>query len=175
MGIFSESKPVRLSPPEQSNLRAFARGDRQTTPRTTVEPFDMGAVEEAFLSEETSAASKRKRSAQRVLRIARFMDDSFTIPVLGRKFGWDNVFGMIPVIGDGIGAAISALLIFEAYRAGVPKSALVRMFARMGLDAAIGSVPVLGDLFDFFFKANRANARTAMQHIVPMLEAEGVA
>ena len=138
--------------------------------------MDVGQLEGGdFLAGGESTGQRRKRSAQRVLRLARFLDDSFTVPIIGRKFGWDVLFGMVPLIGDFISAALSGLLIFEAYRAGVPKAALGRMLVRMSIDAGIGSVPVVGDLFDFFFKANRANARTAMQHILPMLKAEGLA
>ena len=139
--------------------------------------FDSGPVprEEQVLGgihAHDTASAKKKRSAARVLRLANLLDDQFRIPIIGRRFGWDAMLGLIPIVGDFVSAGLSTLLIVEAYRAGVPKSALGRMLGRMGFDAAVGAIPIVGDVFDFFFRANRANAQTALQHIIPLLEKE---
>src|SRR5438105_10969754 len=68
--------------------------------------------------------------------------------------GLDGFIGLIPGIGDMAGAAVSALIIARAMRAGIPKSAVLRMVINVALDSLAGSVPFFGDIFDFAFKSN---------------------
>lgn len=89
-------------------------------------------------------------------RLAWLMDRS--IPVGGGySIGLDPIIGLVPGIGDFIGTAISSMIVFEAYRRGIPKPTVLRMVANVGIDAVLGAVPFLGDLFDFAFKANVKN------------------
>ena len=78
---------------------------------------------------------------------------------LGGKFsiGLDGLLGLIPGFGDVVGGLVSSFIILQAQRAGIPKATLMRMVANVGIDAAVGSIPLLGDLFDFTFKANTRN------------------
>lgn len=86
-----------------------------------------------------------------------YMDRVFHIG--GFRFGLDGVVGLIPGLGDAMGAIAGTVILYRAARAGVPKSALLRMAANIGIDAAIGAIPLIGDVFDFVFKASTINAR----------------
>lgn len=95
-------------------------------------------------------------NAERTIEnIAWLMDRS--IPIGGFRIGLDPVLGLIPGVGDAVSALISTTLIVQAFRAGVPKSTVLRMMVNVGLDAAIGVIPFVGDVFDFAFKANSRN------------------
>jgi hypothetical protein len=72
---------------------------------------------------------------------------------------------LIPGVGDAIGLALSAWLALEARRAGASRALLARMAANVGLDAILGSIPLLGDLFDIGFKANRRNLALLQRHL----------
>ena len=93
----------------------------------------------------------------RLDRFARLLDERFLIPGTGIRIGLDGILGLIPGIGDTLTAAIGLYPLFRARKAGVPFSVIARMAGNLGLDLAVGSIPVLGDIFDVGFKANRRN------------------
>ncbi|HLU07746.1 MAG TPA: DUF4112 domain-containing protein [Woeseiaceae bacterium] len=93
---------------------------------------------------------------RRLKTIAYLMDESIRLPG-GYRIGWDGIIGLVPGIGDVAGLAVSAYIIAESARLGASKSVLLRMSANAAIDAILGAIPVLGDLFDFTFKANRRN------------------
>lgn len=94
----------------------------------------------------------------RVHRLARLMDSSIRLPG-GFRIGVDGLIGLVPVVGDFAAAGVSFYIVAQAARAGVPASALARMVLNVALDAVVGAIPVLGDVFDVAFKANLRNAR----------------
>lgn len=89
--------------------------------------------------------------------IVHYMERVFNVG--GYRFGLDGIIGLLPGAGDAIGGLISAIIIYRAAQAGVPRSALLRMSANVAIDTALGAIPFIGDLFDFAFKANSINAR----------------
>jgi hypothetical protein len=91
-----------------------------------------------------------------VERLAWLMDQSIGLPG-GYRIGVDPIIGLIPGVGDVIGTAVSAAIVFQAHRMGIPKATLMRMVANVGIDAALGAIPFIGDAFDFVFKANAMN------------------
>jgi len=92
--------------------------------------------------------------------LVRLMDDGFRVPGTQLRFGLDALMGLVfPGVGDALGAASTLSLFVLALRRGLPRVVLLRMALNVGADALIGAVPVLGDLFDFGFKANRKNLR----------------
>ncbi|BCA78763.1 DUF4112 domain-containing protein [Desulfuromonas sp. AOP6] len=99
------------------------------------------------------------KSRQRLERLAWYLDSSIKVPGFNARFGVDALIGLIPGIGDTLGALVSGVVISEAARLGAPKSLLVKMAFNVGLDAVVGAVPVLGDLFDFAWKANQRNVQ----------------
>jgi hypothetical protein len=81
-----------------------------------------------------------------------------SVPVgFGKSVGLDGILGLVPGLGDVAGALISTALIVWAWRAGVRKVSVFRMAGNILVDTVIGSVPVLGDLFDFAYKTNTRN------------------
>lgn len=106
----------------------------------------------------------RERLLEQVRRLTRVMDSNFRVPGLGWRFGLDPLLGLVPGAGDAVSVAVSAYLILQARKLGLPKHVLVRMLGNVGLDALVGLVPLLGDVFDFAFKANRRNLRLMERH-----------
>jgi hypothetical protein len=96
---------------------------------------------------------------RRARRVATLLDDAVTIPVINRKIGLDPLVGLLPVSGDVATAVLSLYIVAEAVRSGVPRAVVARMLLNVILDTAVGSVPVVGDVFDVFWKANRRNVR----------------
>lgn len=85
------------------------------------------------------------------------MDSAVKIPGTEISFGLDGIIGLIPGIGDSIGALISSYIIFRARQAGVPRLIISRMVINVVVDTLVGAVPILGDLFDFTWKSNERN------------------
>ena len=95
----------------------------------------------------------------RSLRLARLLDAKYRLPGTRFRFGIDPLLGFLPVIGDSVSLAIGLIIVYDARRLGVRRTVLVRMLVNLGADWLIGSVPLLGNVLDFFMKPNRANAR----------------
>ena len=94
---------------------------------------------------------------ERLDRLADLLDSRFRIPGLGWRFGLDSVLGLVPGVGDVAALGPSAYLIYRGARLGADRRTLARMAANAGVDFVVGGVPLLGDLFDVAFKANRRN------------------
>lgn len=113
----------------------------------------------------TVNTASQLRNLTRIRRISRLMDTAFKIPVLGLKVGWDPVLGLIPGLGDLIATAISAYVIVLAARFGLPRGILAQMVFNIGLEAVVGTVPLVGDLFDAFYKSNVRNLKLLEAHL----------
>lgn len=101
----------------------------------------------------------------RVERLARLLDSAVRIPGTGIRFGADAALNVIPGVGTAATTALSAWIIWEAHRLGVPRATLLRMAANVGVDAAVSAVPVLGWVGDVFLRANLRNLRLLRQHV----------
>jgi len=86
------------------------------------------------------------------------LDSAITIPGTSIRLGLDSIIGLFPAGGDAIGAALSSIIVLTALRQGVPKPVIWRMVGNVAIDTLVGSVPLLGDLFDVAWKANSKNA-----------------
>lgn len=91
------------------------------------------------------------------------MDNSIVLPG-GYRIGIDPLLGLLPGIGDVIGAAVSLWIIWDAALLGLPLLVIARMLLNLVVDTAGGSLPVVGDLFDAVWKANALNMRLAEKH-----------
>ena len=100
-----------------------------------------------------------------VERLARLLDDVATIPGTRIRIGLDSLLGLLPAGGDVVGGALSAWIIIAAARLGAPPAVLARMGGNVLLDTAVGAVPVLGDLFDIAFRANRRNVDLIRRYV----------
>ena len=97
------------------------------------------------------------RSFHKVL--AEYLDDKFTIPGTNIRFGIDPVIGLIPGLGDWLGAMISVYFMIIAGVKGAGYAVVGRMFFNILLDVTIGTIPLLGEVFDVAWKANQRNAK----------------
>jgi hypothetical protein len=89
--------------------------------------------------------------------LARVLDDVFQIPGTNIRFGLDAIIGVIPGIGDMITGATGMLMVYTAWNRGLPKVTMARMVANIAVDSLLGSMPIVGDIFDVAWKANRRN------------------
>lgn len=101
---------------------------------------------------------------QRIERLGYLLDNSIRLPG-GYRIGWDAIIGLIPGFGDVAGFVLSAYIVYEAARFRVPKATLGRMVINLGVEALVGLLPFLGDLFDAAFKANLRNLDLLHHHI----------
>jgi hypothetical protein len=102
----------------------------------------------------------------RLRRLARLFDSAFRIPGTSFRFGLDPLLGLVPGIGDLASPVLALIILWHAFAVRVPKIVLVRMVLNAGIDAAIGAIPLVGDLFDFAWKANDANLALLEKHAV---------
>jgi hypothetical protein len=93
---------------------------------------------------------------ERLRSLAWLLDNSIPLPG-GFRIGLDPLIGLIPGVGDAIGALMSIFILNEARMLGAPRSVLLRMSGNVLLETLIGAIPFAGDLFDAGFKANMRN------------------
>ena len=105
----------------------------------------------------TESDAKRLERLEKLDRVATWSDSAITVPGTSWKIGWDFLIGLIPGVGDVAGLGLSAYVIEQGRHLGVRRSTLARMSFNALLDALLGSLPLVGDLFDASFKANRRN------------------
>lgn len=103
---------------------------------------------------------------QRARALAKLLDNAFPIPGTSMRVGLDPLLGLIPGVGDLVGAGVSGYILLLAAQAGAPKTVLVRMLGNVALDSLVGAIPALGDLFDFAFKANARNMKLLERYTV---------
>lgn len=89
--------------------------------------------------------------------LARYLDGLFRIPGTNWRFGLDALIGLVPNVGDTLTSFASFYILFAGVRYGVPKITLLRMAFNIAVDYLVGSIPFLGDAFDFVWKANQQN------------------
>ena len=96
--------------------------------------------------------------------MTRMFDELIEVPGTGRRFGIDPIIGLVPVVGDIAGGIASFWIIAEAARFRIPTIVLARMVWNAGLDMLLGAIPFVGDVFDFFSKANERNLALFRRH-----------
>jgi len=104
------------------------------------------------------------REIERLDRLAGYMDELFVLPGTNIRIGADGLLGLVPGVGDTATMLVSAYLILRAQRLRVPGRILARMAGNVAVDWLIGSIPLVGDLFDFGWKANRRNVTLLKRH-----------
>lgn len=112
----------------------------------------------------TGGAERRWR---RLERLAWIMDRS--IPIGRWRIGLDPILGLIPGLGDWVGAVLSLYVLYEGARLGVRGGVLARMTGNILVETIVGAIPVLGDLFDFAWQANTRNLALLRRHYQPGL------
>jgi hypothetical protein len=101
-------------------------------------------------------------AVRRMRFVSSLLDESVPIPGTRFSLGLDPILGAVPGAGDVVAAGLSLYIVLESARLGVPFTTLVRMVANVAFDVAVGSVPVVGVLFDAVWKANVRNVELAL-------------
>ncbi|MBP1987151.1 hypothetical protein J2753_001649 [Halolamina salifodinae] len=116
-----------------------------------------------------------RAALERMRTVAVALDESIRLPVVEYRIGLDPLLSAIPGIGDALSAGISLYIVVESARLGVSFTTLLGMLARISLDFAAGSVPVVGPAFDAVFKANKWNVEAALQDLFPKQASDNAA
>ena len=98
-------------------------------------------------------------------RVSKLLDNAITIPGTKISFGLDPILGLLPGGGDTLTGGISAYIVVEAARMGVPKEIIYQMVGNILIDSFAGTVPVVGDLFDLGWKSNVKNIELLEKHL----------
>ncbi len=106
-----------------------------------------------------------RRRVEGLRRLGYLLDNSIPIPGTRFRIGWDAIIGLVPGIGDLAGGALSLYIILQSARLGIPRALLGRMAWNVAVETVVGTVPLLGDLFDAGYKANLRNLTLLQQHI----------
>jgi len=131
---------------------------------TTALSEDLEALEDDLPATVDGGAIERMRF------VAHALDEGIRVPGTDARVGLDPILGILPGAGDTAAAAVSLYVVVEAARMGVSSSTLLRMLANVGVDAIVGSVPVLGVVFDAFWKANTWNLELALEDLAAEYE-----
>jgi hypothetical protein len=125
----------------------------------------MPAVRSDLFDVIKAAGPSREDSLARITLLAKLMDSAFLIPGVNRRIGLDAILGLVPGVGDALSAALASYIIWEARQLGLPRWKIARMVGNVAVDTAIGAIPLAGDVFDVFFKANERNLRIIHDHL----------
>ncbi len=107
-----------------------------------------------------------------VSKLAYWLDAGIRIPGTSLRFGLDPILGLIPGFGDAAGAILAGWILVEAVRLGASRATVIRIAGNVALDAAVGAIPLLGDIFDFGWKANLRNVALLERHLAAPDRAE---
>jgi hypothetical protein len=110
-------------------------------------------------------AGREGGARARLEAIARLLDSRWRVPGTGIRFGADAVLNLLPGVGLVAAKGVSAYLIWEARRLGVPTGTLLRMVGNVALDALVSAVPLAGWVGDVFFRANLRNVALLREHL----------
>lgn len=102
----------------------------------------------------------------KLARLAKLMDAQFSIPGTNMRFGLDGLLGLIPGAGDLSTLAVSGYMISIMAKNGASGNLIARMVVNVIIDAVVGAIPFIGDIFDFGWKANTKNVRLMQEHYV---------
>jgi hypothetical protein len=113
-----------------------------------------------------SKAQRKQLDAERQLvELSNLLDQAFQVPGLGVRFGFDALIGLIPGLGDTLTSFASLYILGVAAKMGVPRVTIARMGLNLGIDYVIGSLPLVGDVFDVWWKSNVRNVDLVRRHL----------
>jgi len=131
----------------------------------TREPESMRISDRETLEWSSEDSQREQKSRDDLERVAHWLDTVFEIPVLGWRFGIDAVLGLIPGVGDTASTLASIYVLQAATKFGISRFTLARMTLNIVVDLIVGSIPLLGDFFDVYWKANRRNVELLRRHL----------
>ncbi len=95
--------------------------------------------------------------------LADLLDARFRGP-FGFRFGLDGLIGLVPGLGDIVTNLMATYIIMQATWKGYPSSVITRMFLNLVFDNLLDAIPIIGNIFDFFFKSNLRNIRLIQEY-----------
>ncbi len=110
-------------------------------------------------------SSQQIARINRLRRLSRLLDNAIGIPGTKFRFGLDPILGLLPGGGDTLTGGLSAYIVVEAARMGLPREILWQMVVNIILDSLAGTIPVIGDLFDVGWKSNVRNIALLEKHL----------
>lgn len=142
---------LRMDMPNQDDPRNGMTTDRPAvtdhTQNTEETPSDEGVD------------TREEAVIQRARMLSDLLDEAFRVPGTNFRVGLDPILGILPGAGDVLAAAIALYPVFEAYRLDRPTSTIMTMLTLIAIDTIIGAIPIVGPVFDSFWKANKWNVR----------------
>lgn len=130
---------------------------------TTIEPHNTAGIDRGPKGAKSAQGNgpappdEVTQEVDRLDALARKLDARFRIPMTGIRIGLDGLIGLIPGIGDTLAALPSAYLVLRGWQLGARKRVIARMMGNVGIDYAVGLIPLVGDLADIGFKGNLRN------------------
>ena len=106
-----------------------------------------------------TASPSQGDAIRRMEMMAKLLDNAFVIPGTNQRVGIDAIIGLVPGLGDIATTILSSYVIWEARNLGVSRIAIGRMLTNLVIHASVGAIPILGDVFDAFFRVNQRNMR----------------
>ena len=97
-------------------------------------------------------------------RLAKWLDSRFLIPGTNIRFGIDPLMSLVPIVGDLMTYVVSGMLIYTMYNKGASGKVVIKMILNSTLDAIIGAIPLVGTVFDIFYRANDRNVKLLKEH-----------
>ena len=97
-------------------------------------------------------------------KVAQLLDSAFLIPGTSYRVGLDPILGLLPGLGDLVSPLFTIGILWQARELAIPRVVLLRMIFNVAIDSLLGAVPLVGDLFDFAWKANNMNLALLERH-----------
>lgn len=119
----------------------------------------------SFVRPGPASAETEAAVLQRLEHLSVFLDSAFRVPVIGTRVGADALLNVVPGFGVLFAKSLSAYIIWEAHRLGVPRRTLAKMLTNLGVDFGISIVPLAGWVGDAFFRANLRNLNLLKAHL----------
>lgn len=110
------------------------------------------------------SANSPTNKLKNIEAISKLLDSQFKIG--GFRFGLDPILNFIPFAGDGASALISVMLVYTMAKHGASNKLIARMLFNVFIDFVLGAIPILGWVFDFYFKANDMNVKLLKEHYI---------
>jgi hypothetical protein len=119
-----------------------------------------------------SVAGVEPQALRQVRFIATLLDSAIKIPFVRKRIGLDPILGLVPGGGDLVAMVLSLYIVWVAYSLGIPQAVLLRMVINIVIDTSLGSIPIAGNVFDVYWKANKRNIKL-MEEAYYLLQASG--
>ncbi|MGB3491483.1 MAG: DUF4112 domain-containing protein [Elainellaceae cyanobacterium] len=152
----------KRSPNSSSRPGASPKKSRSSSKDSNAESFS--ASDSSQGSNELDSLS-RTAGLDRIRGLSHLLDNAIPIPGTGYSFGLDPILGLLPAGGDVMGTVLSAYIVLEAARFRLPGATLTRMVFNIVLEMVVGTVPLIGDLFDVGWKSNIQNLKLLEAHL----------